>query len=137
MKRETIIAIVLGVVMGALIAIFLILNVREKAISEKKIITTQPTPTLIIEKKEVEALEITSPKNDSSVNKDTITITGKAKKNSIIVFNSPSGERALKPEDSEFSIIFPLSLGQNIIKITAYNEGKIEEKSLQVLYVED
>lgn len=136
MKRETIIAIVLGIVMGALIAIILILNVREKAIKEKKIITTEPTPTFIKEKEEVQALEVTSPKTGSFTDTSTVTIKGKAKKNSLIVLNSPTSEKSIRAENSEFSVVFPLSLGQNIIKITAYENGQVEEKTLQVLMIE-
>lgn len=137
MKRETIIAVMLGVAMGAIIAFILILNVREKAIKEKKIISLKPSPTVAVVKNDTQTLVISSPANEASSDKNSIKIKGKAAKNSLIIIQSALTEKFLKLEKNDFETDFSLSLGQNSIKITAYHDKTIEEKMLQIYYVEN
>lgn len=136
MKKETLIAVSLGILMGAIVAVLLIFNVREKAAKEKKIISPKPTPTIVAVKFDSQAFEISKPATESYTDKNTIQIEGKAPKNALLIFQSAAGEKVIQVETNEFKTDFPLILGQNQIKITSYNKNEIDEKKLQIFYIE-
>lgn len=123
MKKETIIAIFLGVGTGIFIAILIIVNTRKN--NSFKLETFQPatiTPQITFTPKKNEPLLISSPKDASSTSADKVIITGKAPKNSILIFQSSGSEVVLKTTSSDFNTIFPLELGENTIKVTQYSE---------------
>src|SRR5690348_239406 len=128
MKKETVVALILGVGFGIGIAIFLIFTAKEKSISQKKVIIP-PIPTLTAFIPKEQSLLVSSPTNAQVFSKNTVTIQGKAEKNSLIVIQSPTSERVFKTVDGNFTIPFPLSLGENVIRITAYESSVTDDKT--------
>jgi len=140
MKKESLIAIFLGLIFGLFGAI-LIINTfshsdSEKGknlISEKKEITLSPVKTI-----DLEPLIINNPKNNIVVNTDQISIEGSADKNSLIVIQSPAKDTVFQNKDKKFKVDFPLVLGENVIKIVVYSKNinlKNQEKTLFVYYL--
>lgn len=137
MKKETLVAAIAGISLGVIIAIFILISYKQKEIKSKKTITPQITPTISILNVKSQNLEINSPLNEEIINKNTITIKGKADTGSLLIFQSPTTEKTTKNIQEDFSIEFPLSMGENVIKVTSYKDKNIEEKSLKVYYLEE
>lgn len=149
MKKETIIAIILGLIFGFVFGSFLITRNRE--INNKNAGKINPTLVLNLnDKKDQEnlnkkniiniPLEIKEPQNYIITEKNTINISGKADKDSLIVVQSQLKEIIYINKDSQdFKISdFPLALGENTIKIVEYSKNKFadpEEKVLRVYYL--
>lgn len=135
MKKETFVALFLGVLFGISVAIFFILSAKEKAITDKNVITA-PSITISPVNFKAPPFEITDPANNASVNKNSIVIKGKAAKGALLVFSSPTSDKVLKITSESFEINFPVSLGENIITVTSYFEKDTEEKMLKIYYLE-
>ncbi len=140
MKKETIIAIILGVIIGGGVAFSLITKTKEKQIEETKTVSNvnQNKPTISIINNNLQTLEITKPPATFISEKKTITIKGKASKNALIVIQSPIKQIVFKNKNKDFSVDFPLVLGENIIKVTVYPKNpqlRIQQKELKVYYL--
>lgn len=138
MKKEIIIAIVFGVLLGLAVAVLMVLRVRQSGEQNKISTENQVTPKVVAKNSQLQPLEITSPSADSITDQDTITIKGKALKDSLIVVESPIKDLAVKNSKEDFSISFPLSLGENIISITAYPKStklNSQTNTLKVYYL--
>lgn len=139
MKKETITAIIFGIVFGAVLGIFLITKNKQNQLEKTK--TIAPTNTVNKVTKQVpltvQTLELTTPSDRAIVYKNTITISGKAIKNSLIIIQSPIKETILKNKEEKFEADFPLALGENVIRISVYPEDKqlrIQEKEIRIYY---
>jgi len=142
MKKETIVAIILGLLLGGMVAFFLITKTSEKELEKSKAIA--PTSTLNQEKVAVvsgyQNLEISQPQDEEIVDKEMVTISGKVEKNSLIVIQSPIKEVILNADNNSFQTDFPLALGENVIKIVAYPHSQLlrsQEKELRVYYLKN
>ena len=135
MKKETIFALFLGITFGVGVALLFIFTTKTKSIDEKKIIAA-PTITISPVNFKTPPFEILEPANNSASKKNNITLKGKSAKNALLIFSSPTTDRSLKTTSENFEINFPLSAGENVIKITSYAEKNTEEKTLKVYYLE-
>lgn len=138
MKKETIIAIIFGIVLGSIVAIFLIAKNKERLLEKNKTISplekgAQPFQATV----NALQLEITEPGDHSIVYKNTITIKGSFTKNSLLIIQSPIKDLVMINESEQFSTNFPLALGENVIRIGAYPQNKqlrSQEKEIRVYY---
>lgn len=142
MKKETLIAIILGIGFGVVVAVFLVIKSRQLQIQSSKPITTtlSITPTPLIKNINLEILDITEPKSGDILNSNSVKIQGKTAKDTLIIIQSPLKTVVLKNTDDNFSVDFPLSMGENMLHITAYpKDGQIstKEKDLQVYYLDE
>jgi len=137
MKKETVIAIILGVILGIIIALALTFTTKKQVMKQKKIITPKVTPSLPPLQPEIQTLEIIQPSNNHITNKDSVLIKGRTGKKSLIVAQSPTSEKVIQTKEKDFSLEFPLSLGENLIKITSYGNKNIDEKTLKVYYLKE
>lgn len=135
MKKESVVAAVSGIILGVVIAVIILINLKNKEIQGKKTISPQVTPTVTILNVKTQGLEILEPTAEAIVNKKEITIKGKAEKDSLIVVQSATTEKVERITGGEFSIDFTLSLGENLIKVTSYKDKANEEKSIKVYYI--
>lgn len=142
MSRETIFAIVFGILLGVGVGFFVLYqtNREDKA---KVIPVAQET-----QKKQVAAkapvatgqtlLIVTAPENGMVFTKKDITIKGKAPKNSLIVVQSPVYRDVIKTDAEAYSLPFTLAPGENIINISAYSgNSSPQESTLQIYYVQE
>lgn len=140
MKKETIIATILGIGFGLVAAVVIIFINNKKELRQAKSITKVTiTPKINIQSQLI-ALEIKEPVNDKIVNDNKITIKGKAEKDGIIVIQSSIKDIVFKNSKSDFSVDFPLVLGENQILIGVYYKDKpipYQEKKLRVYYLDE
>ncbi|HRN70196.1 MAG TPA: hypothetical protein PLS49_03335 [Candidatus Woesebacteria bacterium] len=141
MKRETVIAISLGILLGVGIGFFVLfksINGEQTKVipvgdtEANKVVTTNATSA------GQTILTIQEPVENVVVNKKDITIKGKAQPDSLIVIQSQVSNAVLKNEKEDFSIPFSLALGENTLSINAYsNSSNPQEIILKVYYVEE
>lgn len=141
MNRETIFAIVFGILLGVGVGFFVLFqtNREDKAKvipvaqeNQKKQVVKAPVAT------GQTILKINEPKEAVVVTKKDTIIKGKAPKNSLIVVQSPAGRDVVKVQAEDFSIPFTLVPGENLINISAYaGSSSPQEATLQIYYVQE
>jgi hypothetical protein len=143
MKKETIIAIGLGVFLGITVGVVILLNTTRPN-GENKVNTPELDlqQTAAANQNESGAIrfELAGPANNSTVASNTITIKGRATKDSLLVIQSPLSNSVLKTEQDTFEVDFPLALGENVINLTFYPKGSpnsYQEKTLRVYYLKN
>ncbi len=135
MAKESIIAIVLGLVLGVFVALAAVLytvNVQKKHNTQMKDKKTQSTassslvpetlpPTVTV----LRSLEIADPQSGSTTSGKSTTIKGTAGAKTFIVIQSPVKTQVLNTDKENFSVDFPLALGENVITVSAYHEEAV------------
>lgn len=140
MKRDIIIAVIIGFIAGSIIAITavnlpnIIKNNSVKFNTGGKI-TPIPTPKL----PEIINLEITSPKDQFLSPNKTVEIQGKSKPGSTIFLESDTDNKVKEAgSDGSFTDKLDLIEGINIIRISALDEnGEYLTKELTVFYTSE
>lgn len=142
MKKETAIAILLGVGLGLMVAIGVTLKTRNKETQKVTPISNSLhiTPSITAKTMQSSTLEISEPLDSSIAPTKSVTIKGKAPKGSLIVIQSPVQTITFTSDTEEFSEQFTLALGENIIVVTAYPKdqaGTGIERDLKVYYLDE
>lgn len=142
MKKETVIAVVLGIGLGVIVAVVLVLQNRQAQIQRSKPITTSlaNTPTPLIKNINVEALEISEPQTGTIVNSNSITIKGNVAKDSLVIIQSQIKTQIVKNSPEKLEVSVPLAMGENVIHITVYPKDQqisTKEKELQIYYLDE
>src|SRR3990167_9439134 len=128
MKKETTIAIILGVITGVVMAILIILNSNKTSKPSNNMLQPSISPLVQFNTKKGSPLLITSPANKLISSSSSITITGSCAKNALLVFQSASFESAIKTDASSFSTPVTLKTGENKFKITQYVDKTIDSR---------
>lgn len=140
MKRESIIAILLGVFLGVGVG-SVVLSQTNKDVKQAIETTTSELKESVKPNRALEknvSFSITSPVEGSTVSKNSITIKGKGTKDSLLIVLASSGTKIIKLEKDEFSTDLQLALGENVIDVTYYPAGggsDYVEKELTVYYL--
>ncbi len=142
MKKETVIAIIFGIALGGVVALFILIKGKDFELTKNKIISPKVAsqkdvgqPANIL----VQPLEITSPLDGAITDQATITITGKVEKGSLVVFQSPIKDTVFVADKNDFKIEFPVALGENSIRVVAYPKDKTlraQEKDLKIYFLD-
>lgn len=136
MKKEIIIAILVGLVLGLIITFGI--YTANQAIKNQNQTTnlpangTTPSPSPVNTHK----LEITEPENNLVIKKDKIIVSGITEpKNSVAVLTEESNELVLADEEGVFSAEVKLVSGANEIKIISIDKNnQKQEKILTLVY---
>lgn len=136
MKKETVLAITFGMLLGLIVAVILIFVLRptggdKVAQPEKNTIPKTKTTSLL-------PLEIKEPADKKIISTDSIKISGTVNKGTLIIIESPVATEVINNKSDSFNLDFPLSLGENIITIRAYVDRAQtvpQVKTLQVYYL--
>jgi hypothetical protein len=143
MKKETSIAVIFGIILGVIVAFFVIFQNKENRMNKNKPlnISSKITPTTKPSNlATIVPLQLTEPSDNAITNKNNIKIKGKVNKDSLIIFQSPIKDLIVKNDKEDFSIDFPLALGENVIRITVYPKDKTLssfQKELKVFYLDE
>jgi len=138
MRKEVILAIVGGAVLGLLVIGGLWWT--NKTTTEENPIVPSPTPLITQAPTLMPALllplEIINPENESIIEEEEITLEGKTIPGSVVVVIYPEGENIVEAdEEGNFETEITLVGGANEIKITAYDEeGNQAKKNLTLIY---
>ncbi len=142
MKKESTVAIVLGICLGLIVALVLILKSKQPDLSKTKSIQQmQITPTISIKNDtQFQTLEVIQPSDNLILSTGSVTIKANVAKNSLVVIQSPLKDMELSIDKSSFSQDFPLALGENVIRITVYPKDqkmRTQEKLLRIYYLDE
>jgi len=143
MKKETIIAIILGITFGIIFSLIMVSRTKSQSASignKKNVNETSQIVTPIPQTGTNFTFDVTSPSNNIIVNKKSISITGKISSNALILIQSQIKDTILQSTKNTFSTEFPLALGENVIHIVVYpkdSQFKLQEKELRVYYIEE
>lgn len=138
MKKETGIAISMGIIFGLIFSFVVILNtqknqsVAQKQLSQKKVLPPVGQDVA------VDPLVISSPSDGIVVDKNILTLKGSTEKGSFIVIQTQVKDLTSSAPNGNFSVEVPLSLGENVIHISSYPKGttgKIQEKEIKIYYL--
>lgn len=135
MKKETGIAVFLGIMAGVAIAVFVIIGTRQTKPSGE-IIEGTITPSISSISQETSPLVVTTPENESFVKSDSIKIAGTTQKNALVVIQSPVDEEVFTSKGTSFESSIDLAPGENMVKITTYTSKNITSKSLIIYSVD-
>ena len=137
MRKEVILAIVGGAVLGLLVIGGLWWT--NKATTEENLNIT-PTPVLeqppTLTSAPSLSLEIISPEDESIIEEEKITLEGETAPESVVVVIYPEGENIVEADEGgNFETEITLVGGANEIKITAYDEERNQaKKNLTLIY---
>lgn len=141
MKKEIGIAIACGVVLGLIVAAIMISRVRQLETQKVKLPTeAQVSPAVKNLNSQLQTLEISEPKDQVVVSKNTIKVKGKTVKNSLVVIQTPIKDVLVNNKREAFSIDVSLVLGENVITIASYpkeTKQRSQEKTIKVYYLND
>ncbi len=139
MKKETSIAIGMGIVFGLVFSFLVITNTQKNQSVSRKIQTDKSRTVTTTDQQTIEQpVTISSPQDGMIIGSPSVTIKGKADKGSFIVIQTPIKDVSLTTQSEDFSYSIPLSLGENVIHISVYPKGftgKIQERELHVYYL--
>ena len=141
MKKETIIAVIFGIVLGGVFGLFLINKNKESQLVKNKIIapTDIPGKTPSTNDNKIQNLEISSPADGLVVENNSVKIIGKTELNSLIIIQTPIKDLSFKTNKMDFSADLTLALGENVIRVVSYSTDKNQnpqEKDLKVYYLD-
>ena len=141
MKKETIIAVSLGILLGIVVAVGMILSTQKKETAKViPVVQNNITPIATKEMPDAPQLQITSPEDQMITAENTVTIKGKSTKDSLVVIQSAANNKIVKGDKEDFSTDFPLALGENKISISMYakdGNGTPQEAELTVFYLQE
>ncbi len=138
MKKEVVVAVIFGVILGLVVAVVMIVNLRQIEGKKKGSISNEDQISPQVQNLQLQQFVITQPTDGTIVSKNSITIKGKASENSLIVIQSPIKDDAFKNNKEDFSIDFPLALGENVINIAVYPQNSqltAQEKTIKVYFL--
>jgi hypothetical protein len=141
MKKETIVAVIFGLLFGSVVAIFISFKSKDIELAKNKVIA--PPKEKISSPNSsgtgVQSLELTEPADRAIVENNIIHLKGTAIKDSLIVIQSPIKDLVINNKQEKFDLEFPLALGENSIKIAVYPKEKqfrSQEKFIKVYFID-
>lgn len=143
MKKETTIAIFMGITFGVILSLIMVSRTKSRSTNltnKKNVNDASQIVTPIPQTGKDFSFEVTTPPNNVIVSKNAISISGKISADSLVVIQSPIKDVILNTTKTTFSADFPLALGENVIHIVVYpkdSQYKSQEKELRVFYIEE
>ena len=138
MKKETSIAIFMGIGFGLIFSFLVIINTQKnQSVSQKN--TNQKTRVVTTQQQtSVQPITLLEPNDGAILTDPSVTIKGKTDKGSFIVIQTQIKDYSFTTKTEAFEYSIPVTLGENIIHINVYPKGltgKIQEKELHVYYL--
>lgn len=141
MKKETMVAIFLGLLFGGVVAVFISFKSKDIELAKNKVIAPPPNKVSSPNSSGMKllSLELTEPADRAIVENNTVRLKGTALKDSLIVIQSPIKNLIVSNKQEKFDLEFPLALGENSIKIVVYPKEKQfrpQEKFMKIYFID-
>lgn len=141
MKREGIIAVIIGIGLGAIVGVvFLVFFSQQDQVAQSETISNVPegeTQVREVQNRDFQ-FSISEPSNFSVARVDTISVTGKASRNSLLVIQSAGTDIVREINSEQFTVDINLALGENNIHFTLYPKdfpNDYREETLLIYYI--
>ena len=139
MKKETSIAVGMGIVFGLVFSFLVIVNTQKNQSVSQKTPTQKTRPATTTDQQIMEQpVTITEPNDGAIIANPTVTLKGKTDKGSFVVVQTQTNEITFTTKSDQFEQDIPLVLGENIVHVNVYPKdlnGRIQEKELRVYYL--
>ncbi len=135
MKKETSIAIILGILAGVSIGALVMWQSKQAQRNSSDVLQGSITPTISIVSQEITPLLFTSPDNESISESSTITLKGSVQEGALLVIQSETSEHVEKSKGKSFDVDIDLIPGENTIRLTSYKDKTIDSRTLIVHYI--
>ena len=138
MKKETSIAVGMGIVFGLVFSFLVIANTQKNQSVSQKTPTQKTRPVTTEQQTIMQPITITEPNDGAILTDASVTIKGKTDKNSFVIVQTQVKDYSFTTKLETFEYSIPLTLGENVIHINAYPKGangRIQEKELHVYYL--
>lgn len=138
MKKETSIAIGMGVAFGLLFSFLVIANTQKNQSVSQKTSSQKTRPVTTEQQTVAQPITVMEPNDGAIISEASVTIKGKTDKNSFVIVQTQTKDFSFTTKSEDFEYSVPLTLGENVIHISAYPKGlngKIQEKELHVYYL--
>lgn len=138
MKKETSIAVGMGIVFGLVFSFLVIANTQKNQSVSQKTTTQKIRPVTTEQQTIMQPITISEPNDGAIIANQSVTIKGKTDKDSFLVIQTQVKDFSFTTKTESFEYNIPLTLGENVIHITAYpkgSNGKVQEKELHVYYL--
>ena len=133
MRKEIILAIVLGVILGVVIVFGI--NLANQSANNTDLPNQTTSPTTQLTPTPTPTLQITSPLNNSVSFEETITLTGKTMQNAWVALIWEDDETIIKSDETGiFEQEINLVGGENIIKVTA-SDGLSYQEETEIIVI--
>lgn len=141
MKRDVVIAIFIGLILGgigALLATSLPAIIKQRSLSTDKLLHLSPTPPPA-DLTQLPTLDITQPKDQSISDNKTVDLVGQVKSASFVLLESDTEYKIVQATSGgTLKTQINLSEGANEIYISAYDDkGQANTKTLTVFYTSE
>ena len=142
MKKDIIIAIIIGFFIGVIFAI-IVINIfsfiNSKSVSDSPLPSPTNLPKEAIDKNTGPLLEIKTPKNGDFFTEAKIKVEGKTNPNNILVVETDKEAKITKISDQgDFSEEIEINEGGNNLYLSAYNKkGENTSKIISVFYTKE
>lgn len=140
MKKETSIAIAMGIVFGLLFSFLVITNTQKNKTVSQKATPQKTRPVKKVEQQVVaQPIAVSYPNDGAIIAESTVKMKGKTDKGSFIVIQTQAKDLSFTTKTEDFEYDIPLTLGENVIHVSAYpkgKNGKVQEKELRVYYLD-
>ena len=128
----------MGIGFGLIFPFLVIANTQKnQSVSQKT--TPQKTRPVTVEQQTItQPISINEPADGMIVNTPAVKVKGKTEANSFIVIQTQTKDSTYSSKTEAFEYEVPLTLGENVIHISAYPKGatgKVQEKELHVYYL--
>ncbi len=141
MKKEVGIAIVCGVLLGLIVAVFMISRIRQLENQKVKLPSdAQISPAIKNLNSQIQTLEVSEPKDLVIASSNSIKLKGKTVKDALVIVQTPIKDIFVNVKDGSFSVDVPLALGENTITVASYPKGaqqRSQEKTLKIYYLNE
>jgi len=138
MKKETSVAVGMGIVFGLLFSFLVIANTQKNQSVSQKTANQKTRPVTTEQQTTTQPITISEPNDGAIIVGTSVTIKGKTDKNSFVVVQTQIADMSFVTKSEDFEYKVPLALGENVIHISAYpkgSNGKIQEKELRVYHI--
>ena len=135
MKKETSIAIFLGILAGVSIGALVMWQSKQAQQNSSDVLQGSITPTISVVSQEITPLLITSPENEAISTSSTIALKGSSQVGALLVIQSETSEQVEKTKKEDFEVEIELIPGENTIRLTSYLDKTIDSRTLVVYYI--
>lgn len=141
MKKESLIAIALGLLFGFFFSVMILQSGKKppKGIEIKNLSVPTTFPSPYKTKPSTATLNLNSPQDNFLTNSSKIKIQGEAPKNSLIIIQTVNDEKIFENKKTKFELDLSLNYGANQISIFAYPKNTQTPlfKKLTIYYLEN
>ena len=138
MKKETTIAVGMGIIFGLVFSFLVITKTQKNQSVSQKSVQQKTRPVTTDQQTTTQPISISEPNDGAIISEASVNLKGKIDANSFVIIQTQIKDFSFTTKTNSFEYSVPLTLGENVIHLSAYpkgSTGKVQEKELHVYYL--